>query len=129
MTKLALGAVCALALGLAANAAQAQSDCPKGTSLTTIRTSTLKSPAMKGDFDKAVQDHVKWYRDHGYQDVFSVGPQIGATGPSATAIITVHAHSSNVPRDQQDAAWKAYVAEYRATSDITAETFSCMATK
>ena len=135
MTKLFLGAACALALGLTTTSALAQTGCPAGTSMTTIRTSTLKSPAMKADFDKAVQDHVKWYREHGYKaDIFSVGQSIeskdGKTfGPSATAIITVHANSTYVPDKDHDAAWKAYVAEYRASSDITHETYSCMAMK
>lgn len=125
----------ALILAFAAGPAMAQpapADCP-GDDWTTVRVSKLKPGGTLDGLRKAMADHVKWYRDHGYTaDQFAFGqvmaydPKLKRRAPVAGKYVTMRWHSSEVPKDKHDAAWNAYVAEYAANSTIESTTVVCM---
>lgn len=91
-----------------------------------IRVSKLKPGATVADFEKAVAQHMAWYRSHGYmKNTQRVGRVATSTGISPDMLVTVHVNAPGVPRDKQDAGWAAYVAAYRAVSDIASEQRVC----
>src|ERR1700743_3341436 len=114
-------------------AAQNADACPAGQVFSVVRMSTIKPTGSMDGFNEAVRDHVKWYRDHGYttndiasHPVLETKDQ-GQTGTvSKTQVFSIHKNDPHVPRDKYDAAWSAYVAKYRANSDITNEMFVCL---
>jgi len=132
--KLALSAAAAaLTLFVAAPAlAQSPNDlCPNG-QLALVRTSKLKPEGAKAGFDKAVHDNQAWYRAKG----ITTNQQLAATvlitedggktwkaSPDTVASVHLNPPSS---RPATDAAWDAFVAEYRANSDIATETMLCV---
>jgi hypothetical protein len=115
-------------------AAQAQeaSLCPAGSAAAVVRVSQIKPTGSMDGFKKAYADHVKWYADHNLSDKFALEPVLiydPAKGSATTApdqLMTVHYRASTPPPHAGDAAWDAYVAEYRANSDITTEILTCL---
>lgn len=133
MKAIALIAAAALAsVALPAAAQTPGSLCPAGTAAGVVRLSTVKSTGSMDGFLQAVKDHLKWYRDHGYKTneiaTYPVleRPAGGAWTMSKTQVLSIHKNAPGVPTAQQDDAWKAYVAEYRANSDITSESYVCL---
>ena len=115
-----------------AMAASANDLCPNG-NLMTIRVSKISPKGSTAGFEKAVADHAKWYADHGYgEDKIVSAPilvydEANKTEVQATnELMTIHTNAHPVPRDKHDAAWDAYVAEYRANAEYGAETTACM---
>jgi hypothetical protein len=101
--------------------------------ITTVRVSKLKTPASRPAFEKAMADHAKWYADHGFaSDQFVKAPVIVPDAVKKTLvqspdqIMTLHTHSSYVAPEKRDAGWKAFVDEYRASSDMLSEVSVCM---
>jgi hypothetical protein len=99
-----------------------------------VRVSTIKPGAMQG-FMAAVAAHKAWYRSHGFNDDIIVASRVITTDPttkamkySDTEVITYHINpaSGSQTQPKRDAAWDAYVKQYRDTSDIKSEYFSCM---
>jgi hypothetical protein len=131
------GLVCA-ALLLAAAPASAQfakGACPAGTVPSLIRINTIK-PGQNALYEKAAKDHLKWYRDHGFMDNdITATPLLettdhGATWTaSSTKMLSIHRNDPGAPTSMHDAAWAAYVAEYRASSDIMTEIPTCLPAK
>lgn len=124
--RMALGAA---ALLVSAQAFAEDAVCPGG-ELTRVRLSKLKPGATMADFNGAVADHVAWYKAHGYTIEQRVAPVLtmdpaGALTESPDEVMTF-ATGDNVPRDKHDDAWKAYVAKYRAVSDLVVERGVCM---
>lgn len=129
---LALGLAVAAGPALAQPAPAGPADCP-GDDWTTVRVSKLKPGGTLDGLRKAMADHVKWYRDHGYgTDQFTFGqvmaydPKLKRRAPAEGKYVTIRAHSSEVPKSRHDAAWDAYVAEYAANSTIESTTVVCM---
>jgi len=132
LTNTLLGAASLLLIATCAAAATPEDLC-KGGQLSVLRTNTLKSPQARAAFEKAAQDHMAWYRSHGFkvnrQLVGSVMVFDEATkswSVSPTEMMTLHIDNPGVPPAQHDAAWDAYVAEYRASSDIASEKMVCL---
>jgi hypothetical protein len=105
----------------------------KGVQITTYRVSKIKQGSSRADFDKAVALHLKWYRDHGYNDNNIVtaepadfDPKVGRLVANPDEVITLHFSGPTVPAASHDAAWDAYVAAYKASSDIVTERRFCM---
>ena len=124
-----LGAAALFALPALAHAADA---CPSG-EYTVIRNSQIKPTGSVAGFAKAIEDHKAWYKSHGYTkdafywgQVMAVDPTTHQPKPVAGQYYTIHAASSDVPKEKQDAAWAAFVAEYGANSSITSTTILCM---
>lgn len=124
-----LGAAALLALPALAHADDA---CPSG-DYTVIRNSQIKPTGSVAGFAKAIADHKAWYKSHGYPNdafywgqVMKMDPATHQPKAVAGEYVTVHAASSDVPKEKHDAAWDAYVAEYAANSTITATTVLCM---
>lgn len=91
-----------------------------------VRTSKLKPGATIADFEKVVAQHMAWYRSHGYtQNSQRVGRVMTPQGLAEDQVVTVHVNAPGVPRDKRDAGWDAFVAGYRAVSDVTAESLVC----
>ncbi|UYY77005.1 hypothetical protein [Sphingomonas sp. R1] len=122
------------ALGVAAllvstQALAQQSPCTSG-ELTRVRLSKLKPGASMADFRAAVAAHVDWYKTHGFKIDQRVAPVLvvtpGSDPTESKDEVMTFATGDNVPRDKQDAGWAAYVAKYRAVSDLVLEKGVCM---
>lgn len=113
----------------------AQNGLPKcGGDYAIVRVSTIKPGAMQG-FMAAVAAHKAWYRSHGFSDniivasrVISINDKTKAMAYSDTEVITYHVRPPGGAQTQpkRDAAWDAYVKQYRDTSDMKSEYFTCM---
>jgi len=97
-----------------------------------VRLSTIK-PGKMQLFLKAVHDHQAWYADHGLKDHILVGrilsTEADASGFSPTSALTVHTDLSQMAppaHAPDDAAWNAYTAEYKASSDVTTMDVVCL---
>ncbi len=128
MKHLATAFCVGASIALTASAAHAASVCPNG-DIATLRTSTLTPSGTMAGLSKAVADHQKWYRDHGYADRILLAHVLtldkGAMVASSNQAITFHLRAQEVPREKHDAGWDAFVAEYRANSTVTNETTIC----
>lgn len=126
-------ALAALTLAAAAPAlAQTPNElCPNG-QLALVRTSKLKPGGDKAGFEKAVHDNLAWYRSKG----ITTNQQLAATvlisedggktwKASSDTVASVHLNPPS-SRPANDAAWDAFVAEFRANSDIATETMLCV---
>ena len=122
--------VAVVGMSLVAVPALAASPCPTGRTAT-IRVSAIKPTGSMDGFRKAASAHAGWYKSHGYKTVQSIVPVLSYDQPtdservSATEIVTIRT-GDDVPRDKHDAAWDAYVAQYKANSDIVAERRVCL---
>lgn len=132
MHKFTISAL-ACAIGIAvAGSASAAAYCPSN-NVTIVRISKITPGGTMEGFKKAIADHRAWYQSHGYKaDEFIAAPVLKydeATKDLMVApneVMTFHTHAGPVPKAKQDAAWAAYVAEYRANSEIASETIVCM---
>lgn len=128
MLKL-LTAAFALAITAPAYAAKAE-PCPAG-KLQRVRVSEIVPGGSLAGFREAFADHTRWYAANGYKaDRLTFSPVLRESGRGRTAgqrVVTIHTAVSNVPRDKQDAAWKAFAAKYKANSRIVSTTLTCMA--
>jgi hypothetical protein len=127
-------ALTALAL-LQVSSAFAQSGAPKcDGDYAVVRVSTIKPGAMQ-DFMAAVAAHKAWYRSHGFSDnviaasrVISFNKETNAMEYSNMEVISYHIRppAGAQVKAKRDAAWDAYVKQYRDTSDIKSEYLTCM---
>jgi len=128
----ALAAALMACADLSTTPAFAADVCSSG-NVSIVRVSKLLPNGTLAGFSKAVADHAQWYASHGYKDKIISAPVLvydkttNALVQSPDQIMTFHNHAGSVPKDKHDAAWDAYVAEYRANSTITSETIVCMA--
>jgi hypothetical protein len=99
-----------------------------------VRVSTIKPGAMQG-FMAAVTAHKAWYRSHGFNDNVIVASRVmlfdektKVTKYSDTEVMTYHVRPPGPSQTQakRDAAWDAYVKQYRDTSDIKNEYITCL---
>lgn len=125
-----LTAALALAVSTPALAAPAPDNCPAG-KLQRVRVSEIVPGGSLAGFREAFADHARWYAAHGYTaDRLTFSPVLRESGKGRGAglrVVTIHTGVSNVPRDKQDAAWKAFAAKYKANSRIVSTTLTCMA--
>ncbi|WP_017666343.1 hypothetical protein [Porphyrobacter sp. AAP82] len=127
----ALAALAVPAIPVAANAQGINpvvALCPAG-DVTRVRISKLKPGASMADFDAAVAAHVAWYKERGYKIEQIVAPvYVWVEGKPTIAKdeVMTFASGDNVPRAKQDDGWAAFVAKYRAVSDITIDREICM---
>jgi len=99
-----------------------------------VRISAIKPGAMQG-FMAAVAAHKAWYRSHGFNDNVIVASRViladdktGAMKYSDAEEVTYHVRPPG-PKEttaKRDAAWDAYVKQYRDTSDIKSTYLTCM---
>jgi hypothetical protein len=96
-----------------------------------VRVSTIKPGGMDG-FMAAVAAHKAWYRNHGFTDNVIVASRVilrdektGAMKYSDTEVVTYHLRPPK-REGKTDAAWDAYVKQYRDTSDIKNQYLTCM---
>lgn len=102
--------------------------CSQG-ELTRIRLSKIKPGGSIAGFRDAVAAHTRWYKAHGYRIQQRIAPVVSfgnAKRGTSEAEVMTFATSDDVPREKRDAAWNAFVAKYRANSDIERETIVCM---
>jgi hypothetical protein len=99
-----------------------------------VRISTIKPGAMQG-FMAAVAAHKAWYRSHGFNDNVIVASRVilrdektGAISYSVAEVVTQHVRPPGAAQTaaKKDAAWDAYVKQYRDTSEIKNEYITCM---
>jgi hypothetical protein len=102
--------------------------------ITIVRVSEIKPGAMQL-FMTAVAAHKAWYRANGVNDNEIVSPRVlnrdektGAMTDSDKEVVSFHIRppaDSRIPK-RGDAAWNAYVKQYRDSSDIKSEYVICM---
>jgi hypothetical protein len=99
-----------------------------------VRISAIKPGHMQG-FLAAVAAHKAWYRNHGFKDNVIVASRVmlrddktGARKYTDAEIITYHIRppGSAQTQSKRDAAWDAYVKQYRDASDLKNEYMTCM---
>ena len=102
--------------------------------LAIVRVSTIK-PGKLQDFLAAVDAHKAWYRNHGFKDNVIVASRViltdghtRATRYSEAEVITYHVRPPGPAQTdaKHDAAWQAYVKQYRDSSAIKNEYLTCM---
>jgi hypothetical protein len=122
-------ALTTLAACAAVSGALAQTPPPCTGHYEVIRTDTIK-PGKMDLFKKAVQDHQAWYKAHGLSDRIFLGEVLTpGVGFSPTTAMTVHTDMKAAgapPHAPDDAAWNAYVAEYKASSDVVSTSVVCL---
>ncbi|HEV3333504.1 MAG TPA: hypothetical protein VG096_21115 [Bryobacteraceae bacterium] len=126
---LAALAVFAVSLAFAQNAPP-----PCDGDLALVRVLTIKPGRMQG-FLAAVAAHKAWYRNHGYKDNIIVASRVieanehtGAMKYSDSEVVSYHVRPPSAAQTEpkRDAAWDAYVKQYRDTSEVKAQYMTCM---
>ena len=149
---LAAAATALLAPAITVAQSSGASTCSQG-QLTRIRLSKIKPNGSMAGFRDAVAAHTRWYKAHGYRMEQRIAPvvtfasgrtesngaragygrkrtyrQVNASagsGGSSQEVMTF-VTSDDVPREKHDAGWNAFVAKYRANSQMERETIVCM---
>jgi hypothetical protein len=125
-----------IAACLYAAAASAQTPPACFGDLATIRLSQIKPGGSVQGFLKAVEAHKAWYRANGVTDNDVVGARVlvrdektGLPGKySETEIMSFHLRPPAASRvaNKNDAAWEAFVKQYRDNSDLKSEHWACI---
>ena len=119
-----------MAVPAAAQAPGSTASCPSG-QVTRVRLSTIKPGSTMADFQAAVAAHIAWYKAHGFKidqrvaPIVAYDPATKQPKQSATEVMTF-ATGDFVPQEKQDDGWKAFVAKYRAVSDLVIDKPVCM---
>jgi hypothetical protein len=130
--RIILGLIATLTIATPALAAAGAETCPAG-KLQRVRVSEIVADGSMAGFKAAFADHARWYAEHGYKaDSLSMAPVVGENGArrgrkGAVRVVTIHTGVSQIPRDKQDDAWKAFAAKYKANSRIVSTTLTCTA--
>ena len=123
----------ALLVALASQAVFAQPPACDG-NIVIVRVSEIK-PGGMNDFMSAVAAHRAWYRANGIKDneivvsrVIIHEPHTEVYSYSEKEILTYHINPPGPDRtsNRGDAAWNAYVKQYRDNSDLKNEYTTCM---
>lgn len=100
--------------------------------ITLVRVSTIKPGALP-KFMAAVAAHQAWYRTNSIKDNQIVAARVfvrdEATGTfkySDTEVVSYHFRPPMSVPNRGDAAWNAYVQQYRDSSEIKNEFMTCM---
>lgn len=121
-------AVCQISSALAQSMPACDGD------VTIVRVSAIKPGALQ-TFMAAVAAHKAWYRDHGFKDNVIVASRVILSDEkthtskySDAEVVTYHLRPPGPAQTQpkHDAAWDAYVKQYRESSDIKSEYVTCM---
>lgn len=104
--------------------------------MTTVRVSQIKPGGSLQGFMKAVEAHKAWYRANGVMDndivaarVFVRDEKTGAPAKhSDTEIMSFHLRPPAASRtpNKNDAAWEAFVKQYRDNADLKSEYWACI---
>ncbi|HLX46551.1 MAG TPA: hypothetical protein VKR43_24050 [Bryobacteraceae bacterium] len=122
----------ALLLTLASQAIFSQTPACDG-NIVIVRVSEIKPGHMDG-FMAAVEAHKAWYRANGIKDNEMVVSRVivrdkdGTQSYSDKEVLTYHVNPPGPARtpNRGDAAWNAYVKQYRDSSDLKSEYMTCM---
>jgi hypothetical protein len=126
-----------VAATLHAAAAHAQTAAPACFGdVATVRVSQIKPGGTVQGFMKAAEAHLAWYRANGIKDNDIVAARVFVrdekTGLpvkySETEILSFHLRPPDVLRtpNRNDAAWQAFVKQYRDHSDLKVEYWACI---
>ena len=133
MTRIALFVISLAALQFPTAWAQNATPACDG-DLAIVRISSIK-PGRLQAYMAAVAAHKAWYRNHGFKDNVIVASRVmvrddktGQMKYTDTEVVTYHIRppGSAQTQSKRDAAWDAYVKQYRDTSDIKNEYITCM---
>ncbi len=103
--------------------------------ITVVRVSQIKPGGSMEGFMSAVAAHKAWYRANGFTGNEIVAARVivqdhttGAVKYSDSEVLTYHFRPPAMgnPPNRGDAAWNAYVKQYRDNSDIKSEYTTCM---
>jgi hypothetical protein len=119
-------AVTAMALFATLPASAQKADDCAGT-IEVIRFSQLRPGKTIEDFRKIADQHIAWYRKHGFtKNQQIVAPVITAAGVSPDRVVTIHLNAPGVTQDQHDAEWERFVDAYREVSTVEAMRTVCL---
>ena len=99
-----------------------------------VRITTVKPGHMQA-YMAAVAAHKAWYRNHGFKDNVIVASRVivrdertGTMKYTDSDVVAYHIRppGSAQTQSKRDAAWDAYVKQYRDSSDIKSEYITCM---
>lgn len=103
--------------------------CPAGTSYAAIRHSII-TPGQWTTFEKAVAHHQAWYKAKGNGTTTGIvrvlNPRGSATPLSDAEAVTITRYDATHAPKPHDAAWDAFVAEYKASSTVKDEIAVCL---
>jgi hypothetical protein len=94
----------------------------------TVRVSTIKPGKLQAFMD-AVAAHKAWYRSHGFKENVIVASRVIDTKTGKyveSEVVTFHVNPPDTSTFKTDAAWDAYVKQYRDSSDIKEQYTTCM---
>jgi len=126
-----------IAAVLCASAASAQTAPPACFGdMATVRVSQIKTGGSLQGFLKAVEAHKAWYRANGVTDNDIVAARVlvrdEKTGQaikySDTEVMSFHLRPPAASRtpNKNDAAWEAFVKQYRDNADLKSEYWACI---
>jgi len=126
----ACAAITALSMPVQAQAPRAAAPgaaCPAGTRFATIRHTDVKA-GQWATFAKAVADHTAWYASHKDATRTVLGRVLAPAakgGVLATEAVTITYYSGK-PQPEHDAAYAAFIAEYKASSTVKDDVRACL---
>ena len=121
---------------LAPGAAVAQNDpadfCRNG-QIAVLRISKIIETGSRSGFDQAMADQLAWYRSHGFTtnrlvtaNVIVQDPKTKVWSKSATEVLSLHINPPPMAAIKPDAAWTAFVSEFRSSSIVESERTACL---
>ena len=122
--------------GVAAGPALAQTEpaelCKNG-QVVVLRISRILEDGSRPGFEKGVSDQLAWYRSHGFTanrlvtaDVIVQDPRTKAWSISATEVMSLHINPPAIGAIKPDAAWNAFVSEFKSNTAVEAERTACL---
>jgi hypothetical protein len=97
-----------------------------------VRLSTLTPSGTQAGFEKAVADQQAWYKSHGFtanrlitQPVIAQDPKTKDWTVSKSEFLSLHLNPPPMSAVRGDAAYQAFVQEFRANSQIVSDKTVC----
>jgi hypothetical protein len=122
----------ALPAGAQAAAPEPAPSCPPASHFTTIRLSRISPGGSMAGFRKAMADQKAWYAAHKLPDRLFMAPVVTRVGGrplvSDREAMSFHVHLADraKPFPAKDAGWNAFVAAFKANSQIESTSYVCL---
>jgi hypothetical protein len=121
---------------IAAGVAHAQKEpselCPSG-QVVVLRVSKILEGGSRAGFERGVVDQTAWYRGHGFTanrlisaDVLTQDPATKTWSRSDSEVLSLHINPPPISAIKPDAAWSAFVTEFKHNAVVEAERTACL---
>lgn len=98
-----------------------------------LRVSKILEGGSRAGFDKGVIDQLAWYRSHGFAanrmisaDILTQDPTTKTWSTSASEVLSLHINPPPIGAIKPDAAWSAFVSQFKQNSVVEAERTACL---